>query len=76
MTTTNKRLLSALPALLLVAVATVLTISSLSGTSLASVKELPRRADVQSVTPDGLSPATTTRDWVEVDGTRTRGGFR
>ena len=76
MTTTNKRILSALPALFLVAVAAVLTISSLSGTSLASVKELPRRADVQSVTPDGLSPATTTRDWVEVDGTRTRGGFR
>ena len=76
MTTTNKRLLAAFPALLLVAVAAVLTISSLSGTSLASVQELPRRADVQSVTPDSLSPATTSRDWVEVDGTRTRGGFR
>ena len=76
MTTTNKRLVSALPAVFLVVVAAVLTISSISGTSMASVKELPRRADVQSVTPDNLSPATTTRDWVEVAGTRTRGGFR
>ena len=76
MTTTTKRILLALPAFLLVAVAAVLTVSSISGTSLASVQELPRRADIQSVTPDAISPATTARDWVEVDGTRTRGGWR
>lgn len=67
---TVKRLLAALPALVLAAGAVVMAASAVA----SNPAELPAPAHASA--PEGLSPATTTHDWQEVEGTGTRRRFR
>ncbi len=76
MTTSKKQYLAAVPALGLVLVAGAVFAGAAVDTAAAPVTERPLAARVQAGSPESLAPATTTRDWEEVAGSRTRGGFR
>jgi hypothetical protein len=67
---TVTRLLAALPALALAVGALVMAASAVA----SNTAELP--APPHASVPEGLSPATTTHDWQEVEGTGTRLRFR
>lgn len=76
MKTSTKQFFAALPAVGLVLVAGVVFAAAAVETAAAPVTERPLAVAVQAGSPDGLAPDTTARDWEEVAGSRTRGGFR
>jgi hypothetical protein len=74
--TTTIRLLTAIPAFGLAAVAVAFVGGAFGPDPSPAFGALPPKADAVASAPEGLSPATTARDWQEVKGSRNKKKWR
>ena len=71
------RTLACLPALGLAGLALALGVAGLADGSVPNpATDLVRPADLSTVASPALAPVTTSRDWVEVAGTKSNGKFK
>jgi len=71
------RTIACLPALALAGLALALGVAGLADGSVPNpVADLVRPADLSTVASPALAPVTTSRDWVELAGTKSNGKFK
>jgi hypothetical protein len=72
----TQKFFRALPAVVFVAGVLAFGAISFGGSMMPSYTELPTKSDARLAASDNANPSTTARDWQEVNGTRTKRGWR